>query len=48
MAVWTGGGKHDFTPERKPEVVVQEIGVWEQLCGLVRREPQIRDFEIAC
>lgn len=48
MAVWTGGGKHDFTPERKPEVVVQEIGVWEQLVGLVRREPQIRDFEIAC
>lgn len=48
MAVWTGGGKHDFTHERKPEVVVQEIGVWEQLVGLARREPQIRDFEIAC
>lgn len=47
MAVWTGSGKHDFTPERKPEVVVEEISVWEQLLGLARREAQIRDFEIA-
>jgi hypothetical protein len=38
LAAWTGGGKHDFTPERKPEIVVEETGVWAQLMGLVRGE----------
>lgn len=47
LAVWLGGGRHDFTPEKAPEVVEQRISVWEQLAGLVRREPQIRDIEMA-
>jgi hypothetical protein len=47
IAVWTGGGKHDFTPEKPPDVVVQEIGVWEQLVGLVTGEPQHADWEMA-
>ena len=47
LAVWTGGGKGDFTPEKAPEVVTEEISVWEQLLGLVRGEPQIRDMEMA-
>jgi hypothetical protein len=39
--------KGDFTPEKASEVVTEEISVWEQLFGLVRGEPQIRDMEIA-
>jgi hypothetical protein len=48
IAVRTGGGKGDFTPERKPDVVVDEIGVWEQLLGLVHGEsPRWAEWEMA-
>jgi hypothetical protein len=34
-------------PEKAPDVVTEEISVREQLFGLVRGEPQIRDMEMA-
>jgi len=44
MAVWIRGGKGDFTPQRAPEVVVQEISVWQQLADLVRGEAPDQGF----
>jgi hypothetical protein len=47
LAVWTGKGRGDFTPEHAPGAVVQEIGLWEQFVGKVKGDPFVRDVEMA-